>query len=108
MHVVLCVGVCIFVCVCLLDWARVQVRQLYMGAGRFYHTLQHIDELFGKLERFKSLCDSQLLVSAAIFFHDVIYDATRQDNEELSAQLWEMFAAEASSLAPADIAKARA
>jgi len=32
---------------------------------------------------FKHLCARQLLVTAAIFFHDAIYDPKRQDNEEL-------------------------
>lgn len=44
-----------------------------------------------------------MLVSAAVFFHDAIYDAQRQDNEELSAQLWEEFAS-CSSLPKDDIA----
>jgi predicted metal-dependent HD superfamily phosphohydrolase len=26
------------------------------GPGRFYHTLTHLDELFDKLEKYKSLC----------------------------------------------------
>jgi len=30
------------------DWWR-KLRMLYMGPGRFYHTLQHIDELFEKV-----------------------------------------------------------
>ena len=69
------------------------LRQLYTGPGRFYHTLQHIHELFTKLDAYCHLCASVPLVSAAIFFHDAIYDAKRQDNEELSAQLWEKFGA---------------
>ena len=29
------------------------------------------------------------LVEFAIFFHDIVYDAARKDNEEISAQLFE-------------------
>ena len=36
-----------------------------------------------QLDMFKHLCARQLLVTAAIFFHDAIYDPKRQDNEEL-------------------------
>ena len=87
------------------EWWR-KLRALYTGPGRFYHTLTHLDELLAKLEKFRGLCQRVPLVTAAIFFHDAIYDATKQDNEEVSAQLWEDFAANsgASALTPDDVA----
>ena len=36
--------------------------------------------------------------AAAIFFHDAVYNVQQQDNEELSALLWEEFAAAAANL----------
>jgi predicted metal-dependent HD superfamily phosphohydrolase len=64
------------------------VRELaarYGEAHRAYHDARHIAEL---LRWFDELTwDSPRDVYDAILFHDVIYDPTRGDNEERSAQL---------------------
>jgi predicted metal-dependent HD superfamily phosphohydrolase len=69
---------------------REQLVAAYAAPGRHYHNLAHIEDSLAALTRVEnlSLRDREIL-SAAIWWHDVVYDATRADNEELSAQLAE-------------------
>jgi predicted metal-dependent HD superfamily phosphohydrolase len=62
----------------------------YTAPGRHYHNLAHIEDCLGALARVENLsaADREIL-SEAIWWHDVVYDATRSDNEELSARLAE-------------------
>lgn len=61
-----------------------QLENLYANHGRHYHTMMHIDKMSEALKRY-FLPSPEL--SFAIFYHDAIYDSTRQDNEEESAIL---------------------
>jgi predicted metal-dependent HD superfamily phosphohydrolase len=69
---------------------REQLAAAYTAAGRHYHNLTHIEDCLGALAHVENLStlDREIL-SAAIWWHDVVYDATRSDNEELSARLAE-------------------
>ena len=60
----------------------------YQEANRHYHTLQHIDHCLGMFEQCKSLLHDPDAVELAIWFHDVILDSGRRDNEARSAQLY--------------------
>jgi predicted metal-dependent HD superfamily phosphohydrolase len=62
----------------------------YTAPGRHYHNLTHIEDCLAALARIDnhSPRDREILTEA-IWWHDVVYDATRADNEELSAQLAE-------------------
>ncbi len=57
--------------------------------GRLYHSLEHIDRCLAEVEitdDVRSLSTTQQIVlKLAIWFHDAIYNPTRQDNEERSA-----------------------
>jgi predicted metal-dependent HD superfamily phosphohydrolase len=55
----------------------------YGEPNRHYHTLHHIAALLALLDR-QDPADRDAL-TLAILFHDVVYDPTRQDNEEASA-----------------------
>lgn len=60
----------------------------YAHPDRFYHNFKHIGLMIDGLEKhYYSQKDSCSYVSLkqAILYHDVIYDASRNDNEELSA-----------------------
>jgi predicted metal-dependent HD superfamily phosphohydrolase len=69
---------------------REELVAAYTAPGRHYHNLAHIEDCLGALARVENLSalDREIL-SAAIWWHDVVYDATRSDNEELSARLAE-------------------
>jgi predicted metal-dependent HD superfamily phosphohydrolase len=62
----------------------------YTAPGRHYHNLKHIEDCLGALAGVKNLSAAERkILTEAIWWHDVVYDATRSDNEELSARLAE-------------------
>ena len=62
----------------------------YTALGRHYHNLTHIEDCLGALAGVGDLSATEReILSEAIWWHDVVYDATRSDNEELSARLAE-------------------
>ena len=58
----------------------------YSEPHRRYHTMQHLDECFGKLQALRGLAQKPAEIELALWFHDAIYDVKRQDNEEKSAK----------------------
>lgn len=60
-----------------------ELRELYQQRGRFYHNFDHLDFMLAARQRF--FPDARDDVDKAIYGHDVVYDAHRQDNEERSA-----------------------
>ena len=69
---------------------RDELIAAYSSPTRHYHNLAHVEDCLGLLSRVENLSarDSEILTEA-IWWHDVVYDATRSENEELSAQLAE-------------------
>src|SRR5262249_33556246 len=63
----------------------------YSARGRAYHTLSHIQSLLSMSEPLKGKFQNYEAVCFAIWFHDVIYNTKKSDNEEKSAD----FAAQA-------------
>lgn len=66
-----------------------QIKNAYASEGRFYHTLAHVGQVLKGIE-YLALAhplseDEQLAVRLAAWFHDVVYDPHRNDNEEQSA-----------------------
>jgi predicted metal-dependent HD superfamily phosphohydrolase len=60
-------------------------REMYASAGRHYHTWSHILDCTAKLRDFT--CNAPRAVFLALLFHDAVYVAGRNDNEERSAEL---------------------
>lgn len=58
----------------------------YTAADRHYHDLRHIAACLREFDSIKHLTSNPRAVEAAIWFHDVVYDGQRQDNEEQSAE----------------------
>jgi predicted metal-dependent HD superfamily phosphohydrolase len=66
----------------------------YAAPNRHYHNLAHIEDCLDKLARVGDLSTAEReILTEAIWWHDVVYDPTRSDNEELSAQLAEQHVA---------------
>lgn len=60
----------------------------YSAPGRHYHNLAHIEDCLVLLARIENLSEREHdILTEAIWWHDVVYDATRADNEERSAVL---------------------
>jgi predicted metal-dependent HD superfamily phosphohydrolase len=69
---------------------REELAAAYTAPGRHYHNLAHIEDCLAALARMDNLSAAEReILSEAIWWHDVVYDSTRADNEELSAQLAE-------------------
>jgi len=57
----------------------------YTQKQRYYHTLHHVDTCLKLLDEVDGLVSDLFSVETAIWFHDVIYDPLRSDNEVMSA-----------------------
>ena len=68
---------------------REELVAAYTAPGRHYHNLAHIEDCLDALARVDLSAAEREILSEAIWWHDVVYDATRADNEELSARLAE-------------------
>ncbi len=53
--------------------------------GRAYHTLDHIAAMLDTVSEFEEDLHDPVAVRLAVWFHDVVYDSRRSDNEEQSA-----------------------
>ena len=73
---------------------REELTAAYSAPNRHYHNLAHIQDCLDQLARVDGLSASErAILEAAIWWHDVVYDPARSDNEELSAQLAERISA---------------
>lgn len=69
---------------CLALWQ--DVFSHYDEPVRAYHNLTHLKQLFTQFEQIKSKLKQSSIVALALFYHDIIYDPTQQDNELKSAE----------------------
>jgi predicted metal-dependent HD superfamily phosphohydrolase len=58
----------------------------YSQSQRHYHGVAHIVSMLEGFDAVKADFEQPLAAALAIFFHDVIYDPSRHDNEEQSAK----------------------
>lgn len=58
----------------------------YAEEGRAYHTMAHVTDCLARLDEAPAVSGSTNAIEAAIWFHDVVYDTHRTDNERLSAE----------------------
>jgi len=84
---------------CLLDGASddsaaIHRRLLdgYREPQRYYHTPHHIEHCLAWFDQCRSLVDDPDALELAIWFHDVVYEPGKPDNEARSAALYQHFA----------------
>mmetsp|Transcript_51064 Transcript_51064/g.84807 ORF Transcript_51064/g.84807 Transcript_51064/m.84807 type:complete len:217 (-) Transcript_51064:135-785(-) len=82
----------------------IEIASHYEESWRRYHNLCHLKELFLLWDELVPNFERKWLIALAIFFHDVIYEPSRNDNEERSADLASQFCDEAKQ--PSDLASA--
>ena len=63
------------------------LKEKYSEKSRFYHNLSHVKTLLNLFESLRDKILEHNAIRFAIWFHDVIYDTKRSDNEEESARL---------------------
>lgn len=64
-----------------------EVENSYSSAGRHYHTLIHLENLLEQLTVIHDKIDNWDAVLFTLFYHDIVYDALKGDNEEQSADV---------------------
>ena len=66
-----------------------EVAAHYREPHRHYHTPGHVDHCLAQLDAARGEMQDPDSVELAVWYHDVIYDVERKDNEALSADLFE-------------------
>lgn len=61
-----------------------ELRERYQSEDRFYHNLIHVEDCLEQLQ--SCSLRASIAIEMAIWFHDVIYDGHRSDNETASAE----------------------
>ena len=66
-------------------WSEIEAS--YSNKKRHYHTLQHLDNLLLQLVPLKSEIKNWDTILFSLYYHDIIYNSLKSDNEEKSAEV---------------------
>lgn len=64
-----------------------EIETAYSGKKRHYHSLSHLEYLLAQLTPLRDQLQDWNAVLFTLFYHDVVYNALKSDNEEQSAKL---------------------
>lgn len=64
-----------------------RLEKNYSSKGRLYHNFKHIEECLKEFSEAKHLSKEPNALEFAIWYHDIVYDTKRKDNEEKSAAI---------------------
>lgn len=62
-----------------------EIGDQYGAAPRQYHTLTHLEHLVQELQSCNDLIQQKDALLFSVFYHDIVYDVSGNDNEERSA-----------------------
>ena len=60
-----------------------EIKTAHSEPTRYYHTLKHLEHIYKELQTFKL----SPILEFSIFYHDIVYDAKKRNNEEQSAHI---------------------
>lgn len=63
-----------------------EVEQNYSDGNRCYHNLNHLENILIELKEVKNQINNWDCILFTLFYHDIVYDTTRTNNEEVSAE----------------------
>lgn len=66
-----------------------EIENYYSDKKRHYHTLQHLDNLLTLLTEIKGEIKNWDTILFTLYYHDIIYNSLKTDNEGKSAELAE-------------------
>jgi predicted metal-dependent HD superfamily phosphohydrolase len=66
-----------------------EIHQHYTHKKRHYHNLAHLEHLLKQLEPVRAKLQNRDTILFSLFYHDIIYNPLKSDNEEQSALLAE-------------------
>jgi predicted metal-dependent HD superfamily phosphohydrolase len=64
-----------------------EIAESYSDKNRHYHTLLHLDNLFKQLTEVRNEIKEWDTVLFTLYYHDIVYNSLKSDNEERSAKL---------------------
>ncbi len=64
-----------------------EIEQHYTDKKRHYHTLEHLNKLYAHLSEVKNEIQHWHILLFSLFYHDIIYNTLKTDNEEKSVAL---------------------
>lgn len=67
-----------------------EIEENYSDKKRYYHTLTHLDNLQNQLCKVKDKIINWESILFTLYYHDIVYNALKSDNEEKSAELAEL------------------
>ncbi len=66
-----------------------EIKKNYSSKKRHYHTLHHLDNLLTQLTEVKNKIQNWNSILFTLYYHDIVYNSLKSDNEEKSAELAE-------------------
>lgn len=66
-----------------------EIEENYSNSKRHYHTLQHLENVLIKLIEVKAEIKKWEIILFSLFYHDIIYNPFKSNNEEKSSELGE-------------------
>lgn len=67
-----------------LQWTKIE--KAYTDSKRYYHGLRHIEHIWIELNKVKENVRNWNVIMFTMFYHDIVYKAHKQNNEEASAE----------------------
>ena len=69
-------------------WKEIETK--YSNKNRHYHTLEHLDSILNQLTSIKNQINDWNTILFSLYFHDIVYNVLKKNNEERSAALAEI------------------
>lgn len=66
-----------------------EIEKNYTNKKRYYHTLQHLYNLLTQLTEVKDEIQNWNTILFTLYYHDIVYNSLKSDNEEKSAEFAE-------------------
>lgn len=66
-----------------------EIEQSYTSSSRHYHNLEHLETMFTDLKKVQSHVKNLDTLLFSIYYHDIIYNPTKNNNEYQSALLFQ-------------------
>lgn len=66
-----------------------EIEKNYSSKKRHYHTLHHLDNLLTQLTEVKNEIQNWNAILFTLYYHDIVYNSLKSENEEKSAELAE-------------------
>ncbi|WP_047414576.1 hypothetical protein [Cellulophaga sp. Hel_I_12] len=66
-----------------------EIEEKYSSKSRYYHNLEHLENMLKELDEVKTQILNLDSLIFAVYYHDIIYTATKSDNEVQSSLLFQ-------------------